>query len=151
VTELIEVIDYKNRLTRKKLIVLEGDRDDEWAFYQSLPERGLALPVPMHGWRFPLANADDFNWALIGAKPIDDPQNDGETAIMHLGFLYRRREHPKSRFMGEAIRYSRGAKATDVSFEPTTEGVGRGYVTLVRFEGPGRDVKLSIGYKTGRG
>ena len=46
--------------------------------------------IPAGGLSLPLAMADTFDWALIGARAYTSP--DGEQAVIYKGQSYKRRE-----------------------------------------------------------
>jgi len=93
--------------------------------------------VPPGGYRLPLANEEDFDWRLIGARKFMLEDN-GERipAVYHRGFVYKRRELEANtrRNLKKIIKYSRGAKAIDDDRCVEGEGDFR-YVTLITFAG----------------
>ena len=93
--------------------------------------------IPPGGLRLPMANEEDFDWRLIGARKFTIKENGEEfTAVYHRGHVYKRREleaNPKFN-MKRIIKYSRGAKATDEDRFREGEGETQ-YVTLVVFAG----------------
>lgn len=93
--------------------------------------------IPPGGLRLPMANEEDFDWRLIGARQFRYDENGEEViAVYHRGNVYKRRELPANpKFnLRRIIKYSRGARATDE--EKYREGDGETqYVTLVVFAG----------------
>lgn len=99
------------------------------------------LTPPPGGLRFPLSNADDFDWALIGARPFHVTlENTKRAAVMFRGQTYIRREPPVTERMKERIiKYTRGAGRTDAKEAVEgEEGSRERYVTLILFKGGGR-------------
>ena len=97
--------------------------------------------VPRGGFRFPLANEQDFDWRLIGARrgacTIDGEKREG---VWHGGQFYTRRELPEHERKGleRAVKYSRGARSTDQAEIVEDGGGDFRYVTLALFRGDGR-------------
>jgi hypothetical protein len=96
--------------------------------------------VPSGGFRFPLADEMNFDWSLIGGRrgsiTVEGEERQG---VWYDGHFYTRRElEPNGRMkLGEAVKYSRGAKNTDPP-EIVEEGDGSfRYVTLAVFRGKG--------------
>ena len=101
--------------------------------------------VPSGGYLFPYDNEQDFNWALIGARPFTN--SEGEVMIMHRGHAYRRREleavDSRKLKLPAAIKYSRGAKNTDPpSVREKAEGEFE-YVSLCIFRGGKRQERYA--------
>jgi hypothetical protein len=100
-----------------------------------------AARVPPRGFRFPLALEPEFDWALLGARRatcvIDGEERHG---VWFADQFYTRRElsaNPRQK-LGPAVKFSRGARATDGP-EVVEEGDGSfRYVTLAVFRGEGR-------------
>jgi hypothetical protein len=100
-----------------------------------------AVRRPPRGFRFPLASEPDFDWSLLGARratcTMEGEVRDG---VWFSGQFYTRREfapNPRQK-LGPAVKYSRGARATDPA-ELVEEGDGGfRYVTLAVFRGGGR-------------
>ncbi|AZI44032.1 single-stranded DNA-binding protein [Deinococcus psychrotolerans] len=96
--------------------------------------------VPSGGHSLPLANADDFDFALIGAHPYINKE--GEACIMHRGQSYKRREleavENKKMSLPKIVKYSRGARPTDLPHVKEGEDGGIQYVTLLTFRGGGK-------------
>ena len=94
--------------------------------------------IPPGGLRVPMANEEDFDWRLIGARKFTLNENGEEIpAVYHKGHVYKRRElEPNNKFkLKKVIKYSRGAKATDEDrFKEGEEGSTQ-YVTLIVFAG----------------
>lgn len=85
-------------------------------------------PPPPGGYVLPLACARCFDWAFLGGRALD-----GET-VEAFGFRWRRRHLSGRRDLPELVKYSRGAWQFE---EEGVEGKRQGYITLIRFEGPG--------------
>lgn len=103
--------------------------------------------VPPGGYRFPLANEPDFEWALIGARrgtcTIDGEERDG---VWHAGLFYSRRElrEQERKRLKHAVKYSRGARSTDPP-EIVEDGGGEfRYVTLAVFRGDGNAARNTL-------
>jgi hypothetical protein len=112
--------------------------------------RGFHAPVPIGGYRFPLANADDFDWRLIGARPGSKkfPKERGGTetklGLWHAGHFYVRREGEEvqraSAQMPEAVWYSRFSSGNEPPGTVIEESGRAAYVRLITFRGDGRKV-----------
>jgi len=98
--------------------------------------------VPSGGYALPLAQADDFDFALIGAHPYVN--KDGEACVMHKGQSYKRREleavENKKMTLPKIVKYSRGARPTDLPHVKEGEDGGIQYVTLITFRGGGKKI-----------
>jgi hypothetical protein len=100
-----------------------------------------SCPVPLRGFRFPLASEPDFDWRLLSARrgtgTIDGEVRDG---VWYCGQFYTRRAlDPNPRMKLErAIKYSRGANGTDPEEIVEGEDGSFRYVTLAIFRGEGR-------------
>lgn len=96
--------------------------------------------VPSGGFSLPLANADDFDFALIGAHPYVNKE--GEACVMYRGQSYKRREleavETKKMSLPKILKYSRGARLTDLPHVKEGEDGGVQYVTLITFRGGGK-------------
>ena len=98
--------------------------------------------APAGGFRRPFAEAEKFDPAFIGARPGKMKNQSGveEEGLWYRNEFYKKRQPAvnEKKGLGDMIKYSRGAKETDEddSIEPT-EGVGKGYVTLIMFKGNG--------------
>jgi hypothetical protein len=100
-----------------------------------------AVRVPPRGFRFPLASEPDFDWSLLGGRRgscvVDGEEREG---VWFADRFYTRREfaaNPRQK-LGPAVKFSRGALATDPP-EFVEEGDGGfRYVTLAVFRGDGR-------------
>lgn len=92
--------------------------------------------IPAGGYQFPLDNAEDFDWSLIGARKWVNPE--GEEMIIHKGLAYRRRDleavDSRKLTLPKAVKYSRGARGTDPEHVREVQGEFS-YVTLVFFRG----------------
>jgi hypothetical protein len=94
-------------------------------------------PAPTGGYRLPLKQDGEFDWALIGAHEFEI---NGEKVVSHRGHIYKRREfeqEEKGKKLPAAVKYSRGSKPTD---DPAIIEKGSGdinYVTLITFKGGG--------------
>lgn len=99
-----------------------------------LPPGGLVLPLVM---------ADNFDWALIGARPYTNA--DGESSVLYRGQSYKRREldevDTKKLKLPRIVKYSRGARPTDPLHLKEGEEGGVQYVTLMTFRGNGRAIE----------
>jgi len=106
--------------------------------------------VPARGYMFPLDNEADFDWSLIGARPWTNPE--GETLIIHQGHTYRRREleavDNRKMKLPAAVKYSRGAKATDPELIREKAEGDFEYVTLAMFRGGKRQERYARGTET---
>lgn len=91
--------------------------------------------VPPGGYRLPLANEEDFDWRLIGARKYVIKEDDEDIPVVYYrGNSYKRRVlEPNKRIKDRAIKYSRGARPTDP--EHLKEGDDIQYVTLITFRG----------------
>lgn len=83
------------------------------------PPGGFVLPLECHRC---------FDWAFLGATA------EGEY-VQAFGYRWKRRHLPARQGLPEQVKYSRGAWQYE---EEGIEGKRQGYVTLIRFEGPGR-------------
>jgi len=96
--------------------------------------------VPSGGFSLPLANANDFDFALIGAHPYTNKE--GEACVMFKGQSYKRREleavENKKMSLPKIVKYSRGARPTDIPHVKEGEAGGVQYVTLLTFRGAGK-------------
>lgn len=96
--------------------------------------------IPAGGISLPLAMADSFDWALIGARPYVNAE--GEQAVMYKGQSYKRREleevNTKKVSLPKIVKYSRGARPTDLPHIKEGEEGGVQYVTLITFRGNGK-------------
>lgn len=106
--------------------------------------------IPSGGYQFPLENAQDFDWALIGARKWTTP--DGEEVIIHRGHTYRRREleavDTRKLKLPEAIKYSRGAKPSDPEHIKEKGDGDIFYVSLAIFRGGKRQEKYALPKET---
>lgn len=102
-----------------------------------LPPGGLSLPYAM---------ADVFDFSLIGGHPYTN--RDGEACVMYRGQSYKRREldevDTKKMRMPACVKYSRGARPTDLPHLKEGEDGGVQYVTLISFRGGGRVLSAYI-------
>lgn len=91
--------------------------------------------IPAGGLRLPLANEEDFDWRLIGARKYTIKEDGEEVPVVfYRGNSYKRRVlEPNKRIRERAIKYSRGARPTDP--EHLKEGDDIQYVTLITFRG----------------
>lgn len=96
--------------------------------------------IPAGGLSLPLAMADNFDWNLIGARPYTNAE--GEQAVMYRGQSYKRREldevDTKKVKLPKIVKYSRGARPTDLPHLKEGEDGGVQYVTLITFRGGGK-------------
>ncbi len=96
--------------------------------------------LPAGGVSLPLAMADIFDWSLIGARPYTNA--DGEQAVMYRGQSYKRREldevDTKKLKLPKIVKYSRGARPTDLPHLKEGEDGGVQYITLITFRGGGK-------------
>ena len=139
-------VQFHTELGAAVLVPVEGDTAPalRQAVLRALREYGhlgwRSGTVPPGGFRFPLANEPDFDWRLLGARrgtcTIEGEEREG---VWYAGQFYSRRELPATRkIQHPAVKYSRGAKATDPA-EIVEEGDGSfRYVTLAVFRGDGR-------------
>ena len=102
--------------------------------------------LPAGGLSLPLAMADNFDWALIGARPYTN--NDGEACVLYKGQSYKRREleevDTKKLKLPKLVKYSRGARPTDPLHLKEGEEGGVQYVTLISFRGAGRVIEAYL-------
>lgn len=121
----VEVQDDKDVLT-----ILRRYGKNGWTSGE-LPPGGLVLPLAM---------ADIFDWSLIGARPYVN--NDGESCVLYKGQSFKRREleevDTKKIKLPKIVKYSRGARPTDLPHLKEGEEGGVQYVTLITFRGNGR-------------
>jgi len=104
--------------------------------------------IPPGGLRLPMANEEDFDWRLIGARKFNLTENGEDTpAVYHRGHIYKRRELDANKKFNlkKIIKYSRGAKATDEACYREGDGEKQ-YVTLIVFAGENarKDERYSI-------
>lgn len=96
--------------------------------------------IPAGGYQFPLANEEDFDWSLIGARKgtftKDGEELDG---VWYRNQFYTRRHLAATKkIKSEAVKYSRGAKPTDPPhLVEGDESSSFQYVTLAFFRGGG--------------
>ncbi|RIH81242.1 single-stranded DNA-binding protein [Calidithermus roseus] len=108
---------------------LEATAEDYLELLREWGAKGYRpAPPPPGGYVLPLACAGCFDWAFLGARELDS-----ET-VEAFGFRWRRRHLAGRRDLPEVVKFSRGAWQFE---EEGVEGKRQGYVTLVRFEGPG--------------
>lgn len=125
-------------------VALEGELENYRSILEEGGKRGFVPEDrPARGWVFPLAQHESFNWALIGARPgeITDEKGQRWAGVWWDGQFYKRRdlEQNDKKDMGQAIKYSRGAKPFEDG--PEVEGEDNSnfkYVTLVVFRGDGK-------------
>ncbi|GGR12409.1 single-stranded DNA-binding protein [Deinococcus ruber] len=102
--------------------------------------------LPAGGLSLPLAMADNFDWALIGARPYTN--GDGEACVLYKGQSYKRREldevDTKKLKLPRIVKYSRGARPTDPPHLKEGEEGGVQYVTLISFRGAGRVIEAYL-------
>jgi DdrB-like protein len=102
--------------------------------------------IPAGGLSLPLAMADNFDWALIGARAYTSP--DGEQAVIYKGQSYKRREldevDTKKIKLPRIVKYSRGARPTDPLHLKEGEEGGVQYITLISFRGAGRVIEAYL-------
>ena len=102
--------------------------------------------LPAGGLSLPLAMADNFDWALIGARPYTN--SDGEACVLYKGQSYKRREldevDTKKLKLPRIVKYSRGARPTDPLHLKEGEEGGVQYVTLISFRGAGRVIEAYL-------
>lgn len=99
---------------------------------------------PARGYKFPLANHDNFDWALIGAEPgevLDRDSGEMVPGVWFGGEFYKKRElaaNPKKK-MAAAIKYSRGFRpGHDDPARQEGDEEGFTYVTPAKFVGDGK-------------
>ena len=70
--------------------------------------------IPPGGLRLPMANEEDFDWRLIGARKYTIKEDGEEVPVVfYRGNSYKRRVlEPNKRIRERAIKYSRGARPT---------------------------------------
>lgn len=94
--------------------------------------------IPAGGYNRPYDEAKVFDWSLIGAEM---GELEGDKGVWCGNVFYKHREYEeetKGKKMKAKIKYSRGARQTDL---PHTIEKGTGdisYVTLISFSGRGR-------------
>jgi hypothetical protein len=102
--------------------------------------------IPAGGLVLPLAMADTFDWALIGARAYTSP--DGEQAVMYRGQSYKRREldevDTKKVKLPRIVKFSRGARPTDPAHLKEGDESGVQYVSLISFRGNGRVIEAYL-------
>ena len=102
--------------------------------------------LPAGGLSLPLAMADHFDWALIGARPYTNAE--GEACVLYRGQSYKRREldevDTKKLKLPRIVKYSRGARPTDPLHLKEGEEGGVQYVTLISFRGAGRVIEAYL-------
>lgn len=114
---------------------------------RSVGARGMwSGDLPRGGIRLPLANADDFDWRLIGGRAFTD--NDGNACVYARGHVWKRRDLQENAKKGlrAAVKYSRGARPFDPAdiIEGDADSTFR-YVTLITFAGAGqKDERYAI-------
>lgn len=94
--------------------------------------------IPRGGIRLPLANADDFDWRLIGGREFTD--DDGNPTVYARGHYWKRRDlqEDAKKKMRAMVKYSRGARPFDPpDIIEGEEGQSFRYVTLIVFAGNG--------------
>lgn len=101
--------------------------------------------VPTGGYQFPLDNAPDFDWSLIGARKWTNPE--GEVMVMHRGYAYKIRQmdavESRKMTLPACVKVSRGAKPSDPD-HIREKGDGEfEYVTLAVFRGGKRVEKFA--------
>ena len=116
---------------------------DAYEIQRTYGERGwISEEAPAGGYHRPFAEAEEFDFRLIGARPGKIKNQNGveEEGLWYRNQFYKKRQPPvnEKKNLGNMIKYSRGAKETDneEAIEPT-EGVGKGYITLITFKGNG--------------
>ena len=102
--------------------------------------------IPAGGFQLPLENEHDFNWALIGGRTFTDKE--GGLCVACRGHVYRRREfdavESRKMTLPAAVKYSRGAKATDPA-HLREKGDGEiEYVSLITFRGGKRNDAFAL-------
>lgn len=102
--------------------------------------------LPAGGLVLPLAMADLFDWTLIGARPYVN--NDGEACVLYKGQTYKRREleevDTKKLKLPKIVKYSRGARPTDLPHLKEGEDGGVQYITLITFRGGGKIIDAYV-------
>lgn len=115
------------------------------AIQRAYGERGYTpfISPPPGGLRFPLANADDFDWRLLGARPFTTTlKGEKRPAVMFRGRTYVRREPPvTTRTPERIVKYSAGASRTDARQAVEGEEGKDRYVTLIIFRGGARKME----------
>jgi hypothetical protein len=112
--------------------------------------RGYSSPIPAGGYRLPLANADDFDWRLIGARPgtkvfrKEGGGTETKPGVWHGGQFYTRREGeevdgPRAK-MPHAVWYSRGTSGTEPPGTVVETAGNNRYVRLITFRGDSKKV-----------
>ncbi|MEW5926845.1 MAG: single-stranded DNA-binding protein [Gemmatimonadota bacterium] len=109
--------------------------------------QGFHPPLPPGGWFFPLANYEDFDWRLIGAKPgtrtFRDPAGGTEQreGVWWGNRFYSKRHEQavssRSRTMPEAIWFSRASNGSEPPGVAVETSGDQKYVRLVTFKGDG--------------
>lgn len=130
-------IKFTNDLGAEITVHLDGEAqiNDTLSYYGN--KGWYSGSVPAGGFILPYDNEHDFNWALIGARPFVNA--DGEPCVWCRGHVYKRRDleavESKKFKLPKAVKYSRGAKATDPANirEPSDGEIE--YVTLIIFRG----------------
>ena len=94
--------------------------------------------IPSGGYSRPYDEANTFDWSLIGAEMSE---LEGDKGVWCGNLFYKHREYPEEvtgKKMKAKIKYSRGARQTDLphTIEQATGDVS--YVTLISFSGRGR-------------
>lgn len=108
---------------------------------------------PPGGWKFPLANHENFPWEIIGAHrhTFTDEQGRQQTVVYWMGEPYKQRvfEANPNKNLPAAVKYSRGARPGDPPEIIEDDGSGFQYVTLITFRGDGKAAPLPKSRKPG--
>ena len=132
----------KNRLEQPVTVETE-DMSEVYAMIRQFGAAGWTCgEVPAGGYTLPYEAAENFDWAMIGARHFTFVKDNEEIhAVEHRGTIFTRRHMPATtgaKKMPAKYKYSRGAKPSD---PPHMVEKGQGdidYVPLISFVGNGR-------------
>ncbi len=108
---------------------------------------GFHPPLPPGGWFFPLANFEDFDWRLIGARagtrtfPAAAGGTEQRAGVWWGNRFYSKRHEQavrtRSRTMPEAVWFSRASSGSEPPGVAVETSGDQKYVRLVTFKGDG--------------
>lgn len=120
------------------------DLEDAYAVRRAYGKKGFNNPgeIPVGGYRQPYSMHDKFDWSLIGAHKGRGLDSKGVEVdgVWYRDQFYAQRVPTinEKKNLGEAIWYSRGARASE---QTETEAASNNavYIRLITFKGKGRE------------
>lgn len=131
--------EYYHANTGQRVMTTVDNHNDLMRVNVEMGQSGYTPVVtpPQGGFRFGLAAEENFDWACLGGFKMMSAE--GEEIVMWRGESYKKRTldavDTKKMKMPAAVKYSRGAKATDPEHTREKADGEFEYVTLAIFRG----------------